>query len=116
MPGFEVYLQFDSLKREALMQLRGADLTRIRIEALEALERNNISTTLVVTLKKGVNDDEIADIVRFALQWRCVRGVTFQPIQDAGRNRWFRSQGSPDRPHRNPPTHCRSWRLRAGKT
>lgn len=89
MPGFEVYLQFDSLKRDALMALRGADLTRVRIEALEALERNNISTTLVVTLKKGVNDDEIADIVRFALGWRCVRGVTFQPIQDAGRNEAF---------------------------
>ena len=44
---------------------------------------------LVVTLKKGVNDGEIADIVRFALQWRCVRGVTFQPIQDAGRNEGF---------------------------
>ena len=26
MPGFEVYLQFDSLRREALMDLRGADL------------------------------------------------------------------------------------------
>ncbi len=89
MPGFEVYLQFDSLKRDALMALRGADLTRVRIEALEALERNNISTTLVVTLKKGVNDDEIADIVKFALTWRCVRGVTFQPIQDAGRNDGF---------------------------
>lgn len=89
MPGFEVYLQFDSLKRDALMALRGADLTRVRIEALEALERHNISTTLVVTLKKGVNDDEIADIVKFALNWRCVRGVTFQPIQDAGRNDGF---------------------------
>lgn len=89
MPGFEVYLQFDSLRREALMNLRGADLSRVRIEALEALERNNISTTLVVTVKKGVNDRDIPDIVRFALQWRCVRGVTFQPIQDAGRNDGF---------------------------
>src|ERR1700744_4052916 len=89
MPGFEVYLQFDSLKRDALMALRGADLTRVRVEALEALERNNISTTLVVTLKRGVNDDEIADIIRFALKWKCVRGVTFQPIQDAGRNEDF---------------------------
>src|SRR3982751_2222131 len=51
MPGFEVYLQFDSLKREALMDLRGADLTRVRIEALEALERVGLSTPLVVTLK-----------------------------------------------------------------
>ncbi len=89
MPRFEVYLQFDSLKREALMALRGADLTSVRLQALEALERANISTTLVVTLKKGLNDGEIADIVRFALRWRCVRGVTFQPIQDAGRNEGF---------------------------
>ncbi|MBA3049646.1 radical SAM protein, partial [Brevundimonas sp.] len=88
-PAFEVYLQFDSLKREALMDLRGADLRAIRVEALEGLERVGLSTTLVVTLKKGVNDDEIADIVRFALTWRCVRGVTFQPIQDAGRNDGF---------------------------
>ena len=89
MPRFEVYLQFDSLDPAALMDLRGADLSRVRIEALEALEREGISTTLVVTVKKGVNDGHIADIVRFALQWRCVRGVTFQPIQDAGRNDGF---------------------------
>jgi uncharacterized radical SAM superfamily Fe-S cluster-containing enzyme len=88
-PGFEVYLQFDSLRREALMALRGADLTKVRLQALEALERAGVPVTLVVTVKKGVNDDEIADIVRFALQWRCVRGVTFQPIQDAGRNEGF---------------------------
>jgi uncharacterized radical SAM superfamily Fe-S cluster-containing enzyme len=89
MPGFEVYLQFDSLNPEALKNLRGADLSRVRIEALEALERTGVSTTLVVTVKGGVNDREIADIVRFALDWRCVRGVTFQPIQDAGRNEGF---------------------------
>jgi uncharacterized radical SAM superfamily Fe-S cluster-containing enzyme len=89
MPGFEVYLQFDSLRRDALMNLRGADLRAVRTGALEALERNNISTTLVVTVKKGVNDTEIADIVRHALTWRCVRGVTFQPIQDAGRNEGY---------------------------
>ncbi len=89
MPGLEVYLQFDSLRREALMDLRGADLSKVRIEALEALERVGVSTTLVCTVKKGVNDDDIAPLIRFALQWRCVRGVTFQPVQDAGRNEGF---------------------------
>jgi hypothetical protein len=89
MPRFEVYLQFDSLRREALLDLRGADLVRVRAQALEALERHGIATTLVVTLKKGVNDTEIPDIIRHALTWRCVRGVTFQPIQDAGRNEQF---------------------------
>jgi uncharacterized radical SAM superfamily Fe-S cluster-containing enzyme len=87
--GLEVYLQFDSLKREALMDLRGADLRRVRQEALENLERHNLSTTLVVTVKRGVNDDEIGEIVRHALEWRCVRGITFQPVQDVGRNEGF---------------------------
>lgn len=87
--GLEVYLQFDSLKRDALIHLRGADLRRVRQEALENLERHGVSTTLVVTVKRGVNDDEIGAIVRHALEWRCVRGVTFQPVQDAGRNPGF---------------------------
>jgi tetraether lipid synthase len=87
--GLEIYLQFDSLRRDALMELRGADLRRVRQEALENLERHNVSTTLVVTVKRGVNDDEIGEIVRHALQWRCVRGITFQPVQDAGRNENF---------------------------
>ena len=89
MPGFEVYLQFDSLRKDALMNLRGADLRRIRDKALESLEANNISTTLVVTVKAGVNDDEVGDIVQHALKYKCVRGVTFQPVQDAGRNDGF---------------------------
>jgi 7,8-dihydro-6-hydroxymethylpterin dimethyltransferase len=61
----------------------------VRRAALENLERHGISTTLVVTVKRGVNDDEIGEIVRHALEWRCVRGVTFQPVQDAGRNENF---------------------------
>lgn len=82
---FEVYLQFDSFERDPLMELRGADLRRIRIDALERLNRYNIATNLVVTLKKGLNDGEIGKVIDFALQQRCVRGVTFQPIQIAGR-------------------------------
>ena len=82
---FEVYLQFDSFERDPLMELRGADLRRIRIEALERLNRYNIATNLVVTLKKGLNDGEIGKIIDYALEQGCVRGVTFQPIQIAGR-------------------------------
>ncbi|MGD0864777.1 MAG: radical SAM protein [Rhizomicrobium sp.] len=88
-PGFEVYLQFDSTRRAALENLRGADLRRIREQALANLEAAGISTTLVCVVKKGVNDDEIGEIVRHALTYSCVRGITFQPIQDAGRNVGF---------------------------
>jgi uncharacterized radical SAM superfamily Fe-S cluster-containing enzyme len=82
---FEIYLQFDSFRREALVELRGADLRSVREEALERLNRYNLSTTLVVTLKKGLNNDEIGSILDYALAQPCVRGVTFQPIQAAGR-------------------------------
>lgn len=85
MPTFEVYLQFDSLRRDALIQIRGADLRSIRTKALEKLNRLNISTTLVVTVERGVNDEEMGAILDFALEQRCVRGVTFQPVQQAGR-------------------------------
>lgn len=84
-PGFELYLQFDSLRNEVHQELRGAKLHDIRLRALENLNRHDVSTTLVVTVKKGLNDGELGDIIDFALQQPCVRGVTFQPIQAAGR-------------------------------
>ncbi len=89
MPGFELYLQFDSLEPSTLRELRGTDLTSIRLRAVERLNRYNLSITLVVVLKKGLNDHEIGQILEFAAAQRCVRGVTFQPIQAAGRLKGF---------------------------
>lgn len=84
-PDFEIYLQFDSFKTHALKELRGADLSRIRTDALKHLNELNLSTTLVVTVQKGLNDDEMGKIIEYGLQQKCVRGVTFQPTQIAGR-------------------------------
>jgi uncharacterized radical SAM superfamily Fe-S cluster-containing enzyme len=84
-PDFEIYLQFDSFKEEALLKMRGASLGKIREKAIAHLNRLNLSTTLVVTLQKGLNDDEIGKIIEYALQQKCIRGVTLQPTQIAGR-------------------------------
>ncbi len=88
-PGIEIYLQFDSFEKSTLEELRGVDLREIREKAIAHLNEYNISTTLVVTLKKGLNDSEIGKIIEYALQQKCVRGVTFQPIQVAGRLEQF---------------------------
>jgi len=88
-PDFEIYLQFDSLQPHVLESLRGENLLDVRMRALENLNRVNLSTTLVVTLQKGLNDQEIGDIISFALGQKCVRGVTFQPTQIAGRVEGF---------------------------
>jgi uncharacterized radical SAM superfamily Fe-S cluster-containing enzyme len=88
-PGIEVYLQFDSLHDDTLKALRGAKLADMHQRALERLEALGISTTLVMTVKQGLNDDEVGEVIQHALQWRCVRGVTLQPVSDAGRNEGF---------------------------
>ena len=85
MPGIEIYLQFDSFKSSVLTKLRGKDLQDNRKKALEKLNQLNIHTTLVATIERGQNNDEIGQIVDFAIKQKCVRGVTFQPTQFAGR-------------------------------
>lgn len=88
-PDFEIYLQFDSFEDSVLRELRGADLNEIRRQAIENLNKLNLSTTLVVTLQEGLNDHEIGKVIDYALQQKCVRGVTFQPTQIAGRLEGF---------------------------
>ena len=84
-PGFEIYLQFDSFEENSLKTLRGADLRQIHERAIEALNKVGLSTTLVVTVARGVNDHELGKIIDYATAQSCIRGVTFQPVQFAGR-------------------------------
>lgn len=91
-PDFEIYLQFDSFEDSVLRTLRGADLSKIRQQALANLNEVNLSTTFVVTLQKGLNDGEMGKIINFALKQKCVRGVTFQPTQIAGRLEDFNTE------------------------
>ena len=84
-PGFEIYLQWDSLRPAALQRLRGVDLSSVRLRALQALNQAGLSTTLVMTVARGVNDDEIGSVIEYAAEQPCVRGVTLQPVQNAGR-------------------------------
>jgi uncharacterized radical SAM superfamily Fe-S cluster-containing enzyme len=88
-PAFEIYLQFDSFEPKAWQSLRGIDLSETKAQAIAHLNEFNLSTTLVVTLQKGLNTHEIGKIIDFATQQKCVRGVTFQPTQIAGRVNHF---------------------------
>lgn len=85
MPGFEIYLQFDSFDDSKLKTLRGEELHESRMKAIEHLNEFKVSTSLVVTLQDGLNNDEIGKIIDFGLKQDCIRGVTFQPTQAAGR-------------------------------
>ncbi|MGH3765965.1 MAG: radical SAM protein [Pseudonocardiaceae bacterium] len=82
----EIYLQFDGLSAESSRHHRGADLRRIKSDAVTRLSQQQIFTTLVMTAALGVNDNEIGDVVRVALDTPFVGGVSIQPQFSSGRS------------------------------
>ncbi|WP_210687414.1 radical SAM protein [Mycolicibacterium sp. GESEQ-9] len=82
----EVYLQYDGLSEQAHRHHRGGDLRRTKAQALQRLSEREIFTTLVMTCALGVNDDEIGDMVRLALDTPYVGGLTIQPQFGSGRS------------------------------
>ncbi|MDD1742609.1 MAG: radical SAM protein [Methanotrichaceae archaeon] len=82
-----VYLQFDGVTPEPYMKVRGRDLYPTKIKALDNLRRaGQKSVVLVPTLAKGVNDQEIGGIVRFASNnLDIVKGINMQPVSFSGR-------------------------------
>jgi uncharacterized radical SAM superfamily Fe-S cluster-containing enzyme len=82
----EVYLQYDGLSEAASRHHRGADLRRRKAEAVRRLSAAEIFTTLVMTAALGVNDGEIGDVVRVALDTPYVGGVSIQPQFGSGRS------------------------------
>lgn len=82
----EVYLQYDGLSEQAHRHHRGGDLRRTKSQALQRLSKREIFTTLVMTTALGVNDDEIGDMVRLALDTPYVGGLTIQPQFGSGRS------------------------------
>jgi hypothetical protein len=82
----EVYLQFDGFRKDTYLHHRNADLGAIKHRAIDRLSEAGIFTTLTMTAAKGVNDDEIGDVVRMALDTAYVGGVSIQPQFASGRS------------------------------
>lgn len=82
-----VYLQFDGLKSEVYKFIRGVDLLDIKIKAIENCRQAGLhSIVLVVTLVKGVNDDQLGEIIDFAVKnFDVVRCINVQPVSLCGR-------------------------------
>ncbi len=82
-----VYLQFDGVKPEPYIMARGLDLFETKKRALSNLKEAGFrSVVLVPTLVGGVNDDQVGDIIRFAIEHRdIIRAINFQPVSITGR-------------------------------
>jgi uncharacterized radical SAM superfamily Fe-S cluster-containing enzyme len=81
-----VFLQFDGTNDRIYENLRRRPLLKIKREAIENCSVNNIGVTLVPTLVKGINTDNIGEMLKFAIsEVPKVRGVHFQPVTFIGR-------------------------------
>jgi 7,8-dihydro-6-hydroxymethylpterin dimethyltransferase len=81
-----VFLQFDGTTEEIHRRLRGKPILEAKQAAIRQCERHGIGVVLVPTVVPGVNDHELGQIVRFALDHMpAVRGVHFQPVSYFGR-------------------------------
>ena len=81
-----VYLQFDGVTEEPYIKTRNANILSKKIEAIENCRKARLGVVLVPTLVEGINNDQIGDIIRFALDnIDVIRGVNFQPVSFAGR-------------------------------
>jgi len=82
-----VYLQFDGVTEEPYLVARGRPLFEVKKRALENLKKGGFkSVVLVPTLVGGVNDSQVGDIIRFAIDNSdIVRCVNFQPVSITGR-------------------------------
>ena len=81
-----VFLQFDGTRSEIYEVLRGAPLLEEKRKAIEVCASLGIGVTLVPTVVRGVNDDDLGALVALAASLTPgVRGVHFQPVSYFGR-------------------------------
>ena len=82
-----VYLQFDGVSPEPYIINRGFNALPLKLKAIENCRAAGLtSVCLVPTLAKGVNDNQVGDVIRFAANnIDTVKGINFQPISFAGR-------------------------------
>jgi len=83
--GVYVSLQLDALSAPELRVLRGSgDHRAARMRALENLEQANVRTTIVSTVARGVNDDQIGECVKLLYENDFIYSLMFQPAAYTG--------------------------------
>ena len=81
-----VFMQFDGTTDTIFESLRGKPLLKLKQQAIDNCAAYNIGVTLVPTLVSGINNNNIGEILKFAIsESPKVRGIHFQPVTYLGR-------------------------------
>ena len=81
-----LYMQFDGLGDELYRKLRSEPLYEKKLAAIENCRQTGMKVCLVPTVVKGVNDDQVGPIFRFAAEHAdVISAVSYQPVAFTGR-------------------------------
>lgn len=81
-----IYLQFDGLSDEIYKKTRSKQLLEYKLKTIENARKVKIDVILVPTLVKGFNDNQVGEIVKFAVKNHdVISGIAFQPVSFVGR-------------------------------
>ncbi|MEA3294169.1 MAG: radical SAM protein [Euryarchaeota archaeon] len=81
-----LYLQFDSVNPEPYLETRGFNALPIKLKAIQNCREAKMPIDIVPTVIKGINDNELGDMVRFvADNIDIIKGINFQPVSFTGR-------------------------------
>jgi 7,8-dihydro-6-hydroxymethylpterin dimethyltransferase len=81
-----LYLQFDGVTDDIYRRVRGQSLLDTKMKVIENCRATGMKIVFVPTIVKGLNDDQIGDIVRVAIEnVDTVSGISFQPVAFTGR-------------------------------
>ena len=80
------FLSFDGTTEEIYQILRGRNMLEVKERAIANCEKYGIGVVLVPEIVRGVNDNQIGSIIRYAVRRSpAVRGIHFQPVSFFGR-------------------------------
>jgi len=81
-----LYLQFDGTNDEVYRKTRGEPLLETKMLCIENCRKVGIKIVFVPTIVKGINDDQLGEILRVAIEnVDTVSGISFQPVAFTGR-------------------------------
>lgn len=81
-----VFLQFDGTDDAIFRALRGRPLLEEKLRAIQNCGRAGLGVTLVPTVVKGINDQNLGSLIHLAASLLPdVRGIHFQPVSYFGR-------------------------------
>ncbi len=81
-----LYLQFDGVCDDIYRRTRGEALWEQKLQCIENVKKAGLKIVFVPTIVKGLNDHQIGDILRLALEYiECTSGISFQPVAFTGR-------------------------------